>query len=373
MKRHLAEAAVLGATAVVGVVGVISEYRYAVRPMPPLALAVALAVLTVVVAALRRRAPLAVVVAILAVCLVYHVLGYPGLALAAAFYPACYTLVAEGDSRRSLVVGAVASLGVPAISMLPPLPPNGIDFSTNAGIVTCLAAMLALAEARRALRFAADEQLRHVTRESERRLVDERLTIARELHDVLAHTITLITVQAAAGLDALPARPAQAESALRTIRGAAKDAMAELRSTLRVLRDINTADSLNPQPRLAQLAQLMDLARGAGIRVDLVTTGTAPDLPAGVELTAYRVVQEALTNVIRHAHATTATVRITHHADCLHVEVTDNGTAVPGAQPGHGMIGMRERVRAVGGAFDAGPAPGGGFTVSARLDLGGVR
>ena len=370
MRRQLAEATVLGGTAVVGVVGVIAEHVYANRPLPPLAWALVLTVLTVSALPLRRRAPVAVVVAILAACLVYHLVGYPGLAVAAAMGPACYTLVAEGDGRRSLLVGGIAAAGVPVISYLPPLSPGGISFSAVTGIVTILVALLAMAEARRAWRFAADERLRHVTRESERRLVDERLTIARELHDVLAHTITLITVQAAAGLDALPARPAHAEEALRTIRGAAKEAMAELRSTLRVLRDV---DELAPQPRLDQVGQLVALARGAGINVDLTTSGDGPELPAGVELAAYRVVQEALTNVIRHAHATTATVRIDRRVDCLHVEVVDNGDADGPPVDGHGMIGMRERVRAVGGSFAAGPNPCGGFAVSARLDLGGAR
>jgi signal transduction histidine kinase len=372
MRRQLAEATVLGATAAVGLIGVISEYVSTDRPLPPLAWALVLTVLTVLALPLRRRAPLAVVIAVLAACLAYHLIGYPGLAIAAAIGPACYTLVAEGDGRRSLVVGALAAAVVPIISFLPPLSPNGFNLGTVIGIVTGLAALLAMAEARRAWRIAADERLRHVTRESERRLTDERLTIARELHDVLAHTITLITVQAAAGLDALPARPEHAEEALRTIRGAAKEAMAELRSTLRVLRDV-PVDVLTPQPRLDQVGQLVDLARGAGIQVDLRTSGDAPDLPAGVELAAYRVVQEALTNVIRHAHATAATVRIAHHEDCLHVEVTDNGDATGPPVDGHGMIGMRERVRAVGGSFAAGPNPGGGFAVSARLDLGGAR
>ncbi|MFC0549116.1 sensor histidine kinase [Kutzneria chonburiensis] len=367
MRRQLAEATVLGGTAVVGLFGVAAECTYAHRPPPPLAWALALTVVTVLALPLRRRFPVAVVVGILAACLVYHLVGYPGLAIAAAIAPACYTLVAEGDGRRSLLVGALAAAAVTVISFLPPA---SFNLGATTGIVTILVALLAMAEARRAWRFAADERLRAVTRESERRLVDERLTIARELHDVLAHTITLISVQAAAGLDALPARPDNAEEALRTIRGAAKEAMAELRSTVRVLREV---DELAPQPRLDQVGQLVDVARKAGIDVDLTTSGDARELPAGVELAAYRVVQEALTNVVRHAHATAATVRIDHRADCLHVEVVDNGDASEPPVDGHGMIGMRERVRAVGGSFAAGPTPGGGFAVSARLDLGGAR
>jgi signal transduction histidine kinase len=141
-----------------------------------------------------------------------------------------------------------------------------------------------------------------------------------------------------------------------------------------VLRDTAAADSPAPQPRLDQVPQLVELAKSAGVHVDLVTTGDEPDIPIGVELAAYRIIQEALTNVIRHARATSATVRIERSADVLLVDVTDDGTAtVDGHADGHGMIGMRERVRAVGGSFEAGPAPGRGYTVTALLSLGGPR
>jgi len=371
MRRYLVEVAVITTTAAVAVVGVLSEFHETHRPDPPLAGAVALTVVTILLMPLRHRAAVLTGVAVLAVCLVYHLIGYRGLALAAPLTPICYTIIGQGRGWKSLVMGALVALGVSVVPFVPPLPPGGVNTDAVGGVTIVMVATVALAEAQRAWRSAAEERLQRVTQESDRRVVAERLTIARELHDVLSHTITVITVQAAAGLDALPTRPEQTEDALRTIRGAAKDAMAELRSTLRVLRDVPATDP-EPQPRLDQVPQLVESARGTGLAVEFSTTGAPLDIPIGTELAAYRIIQEALTNVIRHAHATTATVRVDHQPDALLVTVTDNGTAVAnGDGTGHGMIGMRERVRAVGGTFEAGPAPSGGFAVTARLNLEG--
>ena len=179
-------------------------------------------------------------------------------------------------------------------------------------------------------------------------------------------------MQAAAGIDALDRAPEDTRSALRTIRSASKEAMAELRSTVRVLRDGGSSDPPEPQPRLDQLPQVIESARATGLRVTLETTGERPTVPVAVELAAYRIVQEALTNVIRHAGAESATVRVEYLADALLVRITDDGHGAAGPTNGHGMIGMRERARAVGGTFDAGPADH-GFVVRARLPLGGSR
>lgn len=373
-RADLAEIAVVVVVAAVGVVGVVSEYYDAKRSLPPLWGALGLAVTGGVLLVFRQRWPLWIALEVLAVTLTYHLLGYPGLAVAAPMYLACYTLVGNGQSRRALGVGAAVAVGVPLIAMLPPFPPGGVNLAAVLGVSISLAAILSAADAKRAWSLAAEEKFRRSTQESDRRVVAERLTIARELHDVLAHTITLISVQAAAGLDAMDARPEQTRSALRNIRAAAKDAMAELRSTLRVLRDSTTTDLPAPQPRLDQVAQLVEQATGGGIKVSLVLEGDTVDIPIGVELAAYRIVQEALTNVIRHANATHATVRLQSQPDTLLVEISDDGQGpVDGYTDGHGMIGMRERVRAVGGTFDAGPAADHGFVVSARLSLGGSR
>jgi signal transduction histidine kinase len=371
MRRYLAEAAIVTATAGISVVGTLAEYHEQDQDKP-LAVALVLTAVTVALMPLRHRAAVRTGIAVLTACLVYRLLGYHGLALAAPLYVVCHTIVATGRSRRSLLVGAAVALGVPVISLLPP-PPPGINLAAVGGVSTLLVATLAMAEARRVFVLANEEKVQRVTQESDRRVVAERLTIARELHDLLAHTVTVISVQAAAGLDALPTRPEQTADALRTIRGAAKDAMAELRSTLRVLREDPATDPA-PQPRLGQVPQLVESARGAGLAVEFSTTGAVLDIPVGTELAAYRIIQEALTNVIRHAHATAATVRVDYLSDALLVAVTDNGTAVAnGNGTGHGMIGMRERVRAVGGTFEAGPAPDGGFAVTARLSLEGAR
>ncbi|TCO60454.1 sensor histidine kinase [Actinocrispum wychmicini] len=374
MRRHLPDISVVLVVAAVGLIGVVVECRDSSRSLPPLAGAVALAAVGGALLPLRKRWPLWVALGVLAVCLTYHLLGYPGLAVAAPMYLVCYTLVGNSRSHRALGVGVAVAFAVPLISLLPPHPPDGVNFAAISGVTISLAAMLTAADAKRAWSLASEEKLRRITQESDRRVVAERLTIARELHDVLAHTITLISVQAAAGLDAMDTRPAQTRSALTNIRVAAKDAMAELRSTLRVLRDSATTDQPAPQPRLDQVAQLVDQATGAGIQVSLVDEGDPVDIPIGVELAAYRIVQEALTNVIRHANATQATVRLRYYPDSLLVEVTDNGQGPPdGGADGHGMIGMRERARATGGTFEAGPAPDHGFVVRANLTLGEPR
>lgn len=374
MRRQLAETALVAAVAAVGAGGVVSEYAEAARVAPPLFGALALTAVATGLVLLRHRSAPAATLGVLVVTLTYHLLGYPGLAVAAAMYVVGYTLVGDGHSRRSLGLGALAALGVVVVALLPPHPQRGVNLGALVGVATSFAAMLAAANAKRAWRVAADEKLRRITQESDRRSVAERLTIARELHDVLAHTISLISVQAAAGLDAMDTRPAQTRAALTTIRGAAKDAMAELRSTLRVLRDSGATDLPAPQPRLGQVAHLVDQATRAGVQTTLYTEGDVVDVPTGVELAGYRIIQEALTNVLRHARASHATVRIEYRPDALLVEVIDDGrVTADGYADGHGMIGMRERVRAVGGTFDAGPQPGRGFAVRARLDLGGPR
>jgi signal transduction histidine kinase len=187
------------------------------------------------------------------------------------------------------------------------------------------------------------------------------------VHDVLAHTITVIAVQAAAATEALDDRPEDAREALGAVRGAAREAMTELRSTLALLRT-GPVDPGAPHPGLPQLHQLRQRAEAAGTAVTLTVVGDR-SLPPAVERAIFRIVQEALTNTIRHAAASTATVAIDLTGAEVTVEVTDDGTAtdVDAAAGGHGLAGMRERARALGGSLDAGPRPDGGFRVAARL------
>jgi signal transduction histidine kinase len=209
------------------------------------------------------------------------------------------------------------------------------------------------------------------TREEEarRRAGEERLRIARELHDILAHSISIINVQAGVAVHLLDKQPDQARAALVTINDTSKEAMRELRATLGVLRQPEDVDPRAPAPGLARLGELVDTARATGLDVTVATSGEERPLPAAADLAAYRIVQESLTNVTRHAGATRVSVSIVHRENQVEVSVEDDGVggSRDDVRSGNGLLGMRERAAAIGGDLDAGPLPGGGFRVRARL------
>jgi signal transduction histidine kinase len=202
---------------------------------------------------------------------------------------------------------------------------------------------------------------------------EERMRIARELHDVLAHNISLINVQAGVALHLMDAQPGQSRSALAAIKQASNDALTELRSVLDVLRQGDEPQPRTPASGLAHLDALLAKATGTGLGVRKVVEGTPRPLPAGVDLAAFRIVQEALTNVTRHAGPARATVVVGYGDRVLTIQVDDDGRGVSGngAGRGNGIRGMRERAAAVGGELSTGPRPGGGFRVRARLPLRG--
>ncbi|MFI7428033.1 sensor histidine kinase [Micromonospora sp. NPDC049836] len=207
-------------------------------------------------------------------------------------------------------------------------------------------------------------------------LARERERISRELHDVVAHHVAVIAVQAAAAEDVFDQQPERARAALGSIGAAARSALAELRAMLHALAVDDGADPDGPQPGLAQLDALADAVRAVGLRVTMSRDDGAEDLPGGVQLSAYRIVQESLTNALRHSHATTAEVSVRYADGVLRLEVVDDGTAPPrraGVDAGRGIVGMRERARLLGGTLDAGPLPAGGFRVHAQLPVGAAR
>ncbi len=210
--------------------------------------------------------------------------------------------------------------------------------------------------------------------EAQRRVMEERLRIARELHDVLAHHISLINVQAQVASHVLDDEPRQAREALGHVRQAGKAALEELRTTVGLLRQPGAAEELptEPAPGLDRLPELITSFTAAGLKVDCHLEGTPRPLPSPVELTAFRVVQEALTNVNKHARQASALVRISYGNRDLTIDVTDDGAGGAAAPPGsesagHGLVGMRERALSVGGTFSVGPSPGSGFRVHAVL------
>jgi signal transduction histidine kinase len=220
------------------------------------------------------------------------------------------------------------------------------------------------------IRERAEQQALEQQAEAHRAVSEERLRIARELHDVVAHTMSLIAVQAGVANHVAGERPDEARRALSSIEETSRGALREMRALLGVLRDDGKEDPA-PAPGLAELGTLVRRAAAAGVRVELDVTGEPPPLSAGLELAAYRVVQEAVTNVIKHAATDRCQVIVTYGPEAFTVEVVDDGrgTGTVPAQAGHGIAGMRERVGMYGGEFHAGPRSGPGFRVTARFPL----
>ena len=332
----------------------------------------------------RRRWPLATLVVVAAVTVLFYALGYPfgpaWLALIVAFWTAV-----TGGLR--LAAWLTAALSIPAFVALTALFGRA-PVPTAGGLVAHLGWLLVVlvaAEVVRVRRERVLEAARTRAEEDRRRAGEERLRIARELHDVLAHNISLINVQAGVALHLMDEQPGQSRTALVAIKQASNDALRELRSVLDILRqggDVPRA----PTSGLDSLDGLVANAAAAGLEVRTRVEGTPRPLPAGVDLAAFRIVQEALTNVTRHAGPATATVLVAYGEQELVVQVDDDGKGVESASgrqatdsdgqdrpSGNGIKGMRERATALGGELTAGPRPGGGFRVSAHLPLNGAR
>lgn len=209
-------------------------------------------------------------------------------------------------------------------------------------------------------------------REAETAVSEERTRIARELHDLIAHTVSVIGLQAGAAERVLARDPQRAREQLESIQDRARESVLELRRLLGILRENEDELLLAPQPRLEALGALLDQVRRAGLEVALRIEGESAPLPPGVELSAYRIVQEALTNVLKHAQATQADVLLRYSSRALEIEVADNGAGADTNGHGHGLIGMRERAALYGGTLTTGRAADGGFLVTAQLPLEGT-
>lgn len=314
---------------------------------------------------LRRRFPVPVgLVALAGVTAYGALLQQPGLIML-VFVVALYTVVDEGHLAVAIGLGLASVVSFAVADGYDRETSNGATFLHAGWLVAVIVGVTRnrrayLAEAR--ARALASEQ--RVEEESRRRATEERLRIAREVHDVLGHHLSLINVQASAALHRPD--PVRSEQALAAIKQASRETLRELRTTLGVLRQDGEAPTA-PAPGLAHLGDLVAAAGAAGLRVR-TELGEDRRLPAEVDLAAYRIVQEALTNVTRHAAASSAVVRVRSapgEGDVL-VEIEDDGTRAPG-EPGNGILGMAERARALGGSLETGPRPDGGFRVSARL------
>jgi signal transduction histidine kinase len=325
----------------------------------------------------RRSYPVAVLAAVATLAYAYDGLDFPAAFYTIAIAVALYTTAAEGRRVPALVITAAAFV---TFVVTDALFQRGhiLDAVSSLWFGGWLVVSFVSGEVSRARSAYHEEVQRRAaeverTRDEEalRRASEERMRIARELHDVLAHSISLINVQAGVALHLLDRQPERARPALEAITAASRDALRDLRATLGVLRSANEIEPRAPAPTLARLDDLVSQAGTAGATVRVNVTGTVRQLPPDVDLAAYRIAQESLTNVARHARPATATLSIAYGEDELVVEVEDEGTSVsdPMARSGHGLAGMRERVASAGGELEAGPRPEGGFRVRARLPL----
>ncbi|MFL6102890.1 MAG: sensor histidine kinase [Actinomycetes bacterium] len=318
----------------------------------------------------RRRSPVGVLAVVMGACVLYFALGYPYGPAWLALIVALWTAV-TGGARRAAWVTTFVGLAVyftlaAVVGRVEPINPATVAAHTSSLLLVLAVAELAMAGRQR--RLAAD---RTRAEEDRRRAGEERMRIARELHDVLAHNISLINVQAGVALHLMDEQPGQSRSALVAIKQASNDALGELRSVLDVLRQGDEAPPRSPASGLAHLDSLVSGAGATGLEVRTRVEGTPRPLSAGTDLAAYRIIQEALTNVTRHAGPATASVLVRYTKDGLTVQVDDDGRgpSSPNGTGGNGILGMRERVAALGGDLDAGPRPGGGFRVLAHLPL----
>lgn len=368
--RDIGISVVLAAFMIVGTYGAASHQPEHIVRHPDAAAVVVLAVVAAVLS-LRRRYPVAVLAAVWALTLVYFLAGYPWGPIWLGLVIAYFTVVARGHRLAGAVAAAGGFLVFPWLDDLLGRG-RGPSLGTLSAVAAWLLVLFGIGEAVRIRRVRAAEAARLREEEQKLKASDERLRIARELHDVLAHNISLINVQAGVALHVNGELPEQAARALSAIKDASREALGELRSALDVLRQTGDAPPRGPAPGLGQLPDLVAAARSAGLDVRVETEGVPVSLPAPLDLAAYRVAQEALTNVIRHAAATTVWIRVTYGPGNLRLRIEDDGKGVSlgeSAGGGSGIAGMRERLTALGGELRTGPRPGGGFQVTARLPL----
>ncbi|MFJ9716967.1 sensor histidine kinase [Streptomyces sp. NPDC101213] len=369
----------------------------------PPAAAYLIAVVSCAVLPLRHRAPLAVLAATTAAGLLVPCLGLlltPFIVAPAVLTAYSCSLAARTERRAARAVLLASAALAAAIPLFEDVSWKDASRMGVVAVFPLAAGVLGHSvRNRRAYLGAVEERARRAeeSRDSEarRRVAEERLRIARELHDLVAHQITLANAQATVAAHFLDTRPEQTRKSLEELVETTADALDDLRATVGLLRQSGDASSpAEPAPGLSRLPALLESFRHAGLEVSVHQEGTARPLPPGVDLTAYRIVQEALTNVTKHAGTGGARVRLVWRRDRVTVTVADDGggartapaastgpsaspgpsaSTAPDRPPGHGLIGMRERATAVGGSLFAGRRPEGGFLVSARLPLPSVK
>jgi signal transduction histidine kinase len=348
------------------------------QPSDADALGVALIIGAAAPLAFRRRWPVGVFLMVTGATVAVYVRDYPDSGLPFVVLIALYTLAAQCD-RRITVAATLALLLVIAFVVADV---SDMDGGTLAGALA-LFTMAAVWGDRRKVQVAYAEQLELRAAEKERERIEaarravgeERLRIARELHDVVAHAMSVVAVQSGVGAHVIDSRPEEAKRILETISHTSRDSLDEMRRLLGVLRadpaSADAAEELAPAPGLGGLDELVTRVAEAGVPVETDVQGERAAIPLGVDLAAYRIVQEALTNVLKHAGRAEASVLVRYEPDAVHIEVADDGrgagSAVAANGSGQGLVGMRERAALYGGELEAGPRLGGGYRVAATL------
>jgi signal transduction histidine kinase len=334
-------------------------------------LAVVLVLIATVPYYVRRRAPLAVFtttgIAVAILMLRDHSAG----TLPWALLLGIYTVAAYCSARKLAVAGALMA-AILALLLVDDTP--GFGAGEVVSSVVAFGAAMVLGRSMQARRARIDAFDREQAEAALRAAADERLRIAQELHDVVAHSLGVIAVQAGVGMHVIDTDPAEARRSLEHISHTSRSSLAEIRRLLGMVRNVEGTPTYTPAPGLADLDRLVEEITAAGLPVAVTVDGSLDDIPAGLGLAAYRIVQEALTNALRHAGAHRADVRLTSRAGQLSIEVCDDGRGTNGARTGgsaagggHGLVGMRERVALYGGSLSAGPGVDGGFRIAAQL------
>ena len=376
-RRFWFDAVILGAVGI-GLTGAVVGQGHKDGPEGPLWLDV-LAVLATILPLLARRrfpfgAPVAVGVAASATSFVDKTFGPLNGTM---FLVGCAALFLVGllRDRAQAVAGLAIAEGVAAVVVYND-PRSGVGNFIVASIIFGIVWTIAFGVGRKSVEAdEAKERAARAEREREERaqiaVADERARIARELHDVVGHSVSVMTVQAAAVRRLLRPEQRREREALLIVERTGREALAEMGRMVGVLRRPEEAPALAPQPSLEHLDKLVAQAREAGLPVELRVEGESVQLPAGVDLTAYRLIQEGLTNAIKHARATRAEVLVHFTDDHVELAVSDDGSGSgSGDGGGHGLVGMRERVSVYGGELEAGPGPSGGYRLRARLPIG---
>jgi signal transduction histidine kinase len=322
---------------------------------------------------LRRRYPLPVFFVSTGFLMVFAASNYFIGAVAFATLIALYTVGTLCRPRELTIAFVTLVLCLMALLIIDIPDFTAGDALSNLALYTVALLFGWTVQARRLRLADAEERAEIIEREQEeeraRAIAQERLHIAQELHDVMAHSMSVIAVQAGVGMHVVEQDPTEAKKALENISTTSRSTLVELRRMLGVLREDDAGTTYVPAPGLSDLDKLAQEVTDAGIPVSVTIEGPLVELPAGVDLTGFRIVQEALTNVLKHAGPSNAWVGVSHRDGTLHIEVRDDGRGVNGRSSGmgHGLTGMRERVAVYGGELHAGPVPGGGFRVVADL------